>query len=529
MTAFPLPFPLSAENYLSVDELFAEALLKGTASQDNFLAKTFLSFLLASARIGYRFIQISRDKLIPSSDEVWGLPIDPYLVEGANSLPREIFEEGNTKKAVIVENGKYYLHRFYKAEKICHREWQRLNDALPRLLIDEDSFQREKKELQIAGSLTDEQLLAVEMGCKFSAGLLTGGPGTGKTFTAAKILQTFFRSQLKNSPQDLRVAVTAPTGKAALALHASLYRVLNEHGLEHISLEPKTLHALLGLRSGSTRLEETPFLNYEVIFVDEASMIDVELMALLLSTIPSGSRVLLIGDPFQLPPVEGPPIFRDLEGPHRVSLTKCLRAESKDLIDFALHIREKNLILPSELSPHVKRLDKGNHPREILASYVDLFPRGMEKKSSLEDLFLSFQKFRILTPVRKGLFGVEQLNRHLIEIILKKGACAFPLLVTANDYELGLFNGDIGILLSESASYPFCFSPEDRIFFPGGKQIPALLMPSYELAYAMTIHKSQGSEFDEVLLFLPKEKEPYSKELIYTAVTRARKRLTLAS
>lgn len=525
---------LSEESPLAVDRLFAEVILKATRAQENFAAKCFLAFLLAASRSGHLFVEIRGNEVIPSAAEIWGATssLDFLLIEGAHALPKEILatEEGEMGKPIVFENNRYHLHRFHRAKKICQVEWQRLSLAPPSFPFDAIRLKEEMELLKKEGSLTDEQLLAVEMSASSSLFILTGGPGTGKTFTAARILRTLWRSLSSAFKSELNVAVTAPTGKAALSLHSSLCKALEGESLiDH--LHAKTVHALLGLRSESLRLEGVPTLPCDVILIDEASMIDVELMSLLLSAFKSGAKVLMIGDPFQLPPVEGPPIFRELAIDHlaKVSLTRCLRTESMDLVDLALHLREENSLPSDWSSANVKRIDKGKHPREVLSSYLELFPRQMEKGQSPEELLTAFQKFRVLTPVRRGLFGVDLLNHYLVKVSLERGASAFPLLVTANDYGLQLFNGEVGVLLSEQSSYPFRLASSDLVHFPNGRKVPALLMPRHELGYAMTVHKSQGSEFEEVLLFLPKEKEPYGKGLIYTAITRARKGLTIAS
>ena len=193
-------------------------------------------------------------------------------------------------------------------------------------------------------------------------------------------------------------------------------------------------------------------------------------------------------------------------------------------MDASRSVQKSGIIQPDGI--HVKQLDIPScDGKEFILSYADRFPFQLQGEDP-EALLRKFQSFRILTPLRKGPWGSEQINQMLLQTFQKKGATVMPILITANDYQQELFNGEMGVLVAQKKKQNAPFSAEDQAYFLNGRKIPALLLPRFEWGYAMTIHKSQGSEFDEVLLLLPKETKT-SKELLYTAVTRARKKLTI--
>lgn len=446
-----------------VDLAFANSLLKnGTEEQ-----AAFLSFMLASARAGALFIEL----------------------EDAPELPPSV--------PIVKEGSKYYLQRFFIAKEIAFREWERLS-ATP----------LENSQPQDLEELNENQKKAVVMGCSSSVFILTGGPGTGKTFTAGRLLKAL----LASDPHQ-QIAIAAPTGKAALTLQTALSKTLD------MQLQAKTLHSLVGFKE-----EDLPFLPYDTLLIDEASMIDVELMARLLRSIKTGARLILLGDPYQLPPVEGAPIFPYLADSHaaKVELTECLRVESHDLLAAAQEILQTGQFFPSS---SVKLLDIDL--KEVLKSHLSLFPHRFPEGTEPAAMLAAFQRFKILTPLRKGKAGSEDINHSLFQALKHEGRSAIPIMITANDYRFELYNGEIGVLLTKQKNFPFRFTQDDIVYFSATRKLPALLLPDYELAYAMTVHKSQGSEFDEVLLLLPEMSRTCSKALLYTAFTRAKKKITI--
>jgi exodeoxyribonuclease V alpha subunit len=476
-----------------VDLAFAETLLKGEEFKEEHAS--FLAYLLASARSGSLFIDL---------EEMPG-----KVSEGAKTLPKNLLSNGNALAPVIQEGTKFYLQRLYHAKQICFREWNRLCSAPPLHVVDPRLF-------QIPEGLTDEQKKAVELGCRSPVFILTGGPGTGKTFTAGRLLKTFLNGAASGSP--IQIAIAAPTGKAALTLQTALSKTVDT------PLQAKTLHALLSIKGYQE--EGAPVLPYDILLVDESSMIDVELMARLLCSIKSGAKLILLGDPYQLPPVEGAPIFPFLAESHlaKVELKQCLRMESSDLLETAQAILKGGQF---STNSSVKLLDNGEDLKEVLKSHLVCFPQSFPTGTGPAEMLSAFQRFKILTPLRKGKAGSEEINRFLFQALKKEGLNAIPIMITANDYRFELYNGEVGVLMTRQKSLPFCFTQEDVVYFSSIRKLPALLLPDYELAYAMTVHKSQGSEFDEVLLLLPSMSRACSQALLYTAFTRAKKRITV--
>lgn len=466
------------ESIATVDRLAAERLLKPYC--DATLEEAiFLAFLIHASRTGYPCIKISASQITPLPNE----NLIPSILEGAKRVPSNL---------ILRLEEQYYLPHQFSLQKTCFEEWERLTKAHSLFPLTAPP--------EIEG-LTEEQAQAVKIGCQSLVFILTGGPGTGKTHTAGRLLKAL----QKDSKQ---IAIAAPTGKAALTLEKSLE---NSFGC---NLKAKTLHALLGVKADGSFPERLTALPYDIILIDEASMINTEMMTRLLSSIKTGAQLFLMGDPHQLPPVEGTPIFPLLVEKHtaKVKLTKCLRAETKELVEFAESIRQ-GATLTSNSS--VQFL--ADSLETVLAQHLNFFP---QKILSENELLSAFQKFRILTPLKVGPSGSIAVNQWIRKRLYKEGINAVPIMITANDYRLELFNGEVGILLTG-----FNSPEKEYVYFASGKKLPALLLPSYELAYAMTVHKSQGSEFDQVLLLLPNVPASKSIPLLYTAVTRARKKI----
>lgn len=476
---------LESETLATVDKKAAELITSDLKEA------SLIAHLVAAARAGYASIEINDNTVSPALEATESLL--QHVIDGSKALSHE---------SIIRVNNRFYLQRNFSLEQTCLREWERLNQAEPLHPLNLDALQQ-------YDSLTVEQRAAVEIGCQSLVFILTGGPGTGKTYTAGRLLGTLLKSL--NAPCE--IALAAPTGKAALTLEKALGNLLPE-------AKAKTLHALLGMRKDGSYPERRTILPYDIILVDEASMIDIELMAHLLSSIKSGARLILMGDPFQLPPVEGAPIFPTLMEMHsdKAHLTRCLRAETVELVSFAEAILKGHAFSECEA---IRYIDPKESLESLLLSHLNRFPKNLETP---DEWLSAFQKFRILTPLKVGPAGSVAINRFVAKHLQER---AIPLMITANDYRMDLFNGEIGVLITEGRQIPEFFNENDYVFFASGKKIPALLLPSYELAYAMTVHKSQGSEFDEVLLLLPETATPVSIPLLYTAVTRARKKITL--
>lgn len=357
--------------------------------------------------------------------------------------------------------GKVYFQKNFVFESTFVHHYARISSSTP-------VYHMEITELD---GLQPEQQTALLAAAKSSLTLITGGPGTGKTYTASRLIKA-----IQGHP---KIILAAPTGKAASHLQKTL-------GLD---VPAKTLHAWL---SKSSLLEA------DLIVVDEASMIDVQMMARLFAAVPSGARLVLLGDKYQLPPVESGGVFADLCAfhPNTVELKTCLRTDLKEIIDLAVSVKAGDNIL--------------EHSNRLVGDPLHYLMQEISKDPN----------FRVLSPLRHGPFGVETLNA-LIYKTLPFGP--IPIIITANDYKLELFNGETGVLHRQSKEGPLKVG--DYALFANGRRVPALLLPRYEYAYCMSVHKSQGSEFERVFLLLPDGAEKFGREVLYTGITRAKKEL----
>ncbi|MCI5051643.1 MAG: AAA family ATPase [Simkaniaceae bacterium] len=320
--------------------------------------------------------------------------------------------------------------------------------------------------------------------------ILTGGPGRGKTFVAKHIAEAL--------PANAKITLAAPTGKAAQHLAKAINR----------DVTTSTLHALLQLHK-----EYPPKIAADLLIVDECSMIDARIFAALFSQIQEGTRVILMGDPDQIPPVDAGTLFSQMcqipAIPH-VHLEECLRSDRQDILNLAENIRlghaQNVLEILNAGSAHFTY-----HSLDSLSVKPEKFPLSQSPN-------VDFSRYRILCGLKRGLQGSDAINSTLYNYFAKQAdTFAIPILITRSDPSLNLYNGEMGTLLNGKAH------------FPGREPLAEAILPAYEYAYALTVHKSQGSEFDEVELILPEGSERFGRELLYTAVTRCRHSLTINS
>lgn len=362
--------------------------------------------------------------------------------------------------------------------------------------------------------------------------LISGGPGTGKTHTLARIIG-LLREQAGG--QSLRIALAAPTGKAA----ARMTEALQAAGADVACVDggAQTLHRLLGMRAGGGGFwhgRERP-LAVDVLVVDEASMIDLSLMAHLLAALPAGARLILLGDRDQLSAVEAGAVFADLCA--SASLASCVATLATSFrfggdsgigrLADALRAgaADQALALLQAGGPDLDWQARDNLPALIAAAREGFRPYREAVAAGLpaEGLFERFNGFRVLCALRQD---VAAINSALSPGDALRPAPGMPVMVVQNDALLRLFNGDIGLMLPDPADGDLkaCFPDNSG----GGRYLPLARLPAWEPAWAMTVHKAQGSEFEEVLLALPTAVSPVTtRELVYTGITRARKRVAL--
>lgn len=415
--------------------------------------------------------------------------------------------------------------------------------------------------------------------------LITGGPGTGKTTTVARVLALLLEQP---APSPLRISLAAPTGKAAARLEEAIGQA--KDGLacgdavrEAIPREATTLHRLLGASPGSPtyRHHADRPLPSDVVVVDEASMVDLALMAKLVDALPRGARLILLGDRNQLASVQAGAVLGDLCGFEAVkeplnllapevrrvtgldsgergevspgpAIRECIVELVKShrfgtgsgigALAGAINEGKASLafeILEDERYPTVqwRSLPPTDQLRSALRGAVREGFEPFLGEATLPAMLQAFGRFRILCALRRGPYGVVALNAIVEHILREDGSIGpgtwyfgRPILITTNDHPLKLYNGDIGIVAPEA--WPTSGDRADprqdlRAHFLGSQGQPRCLplprLPEHETAYALTVHKSQGSEFDRVHLILPdRDARVLTRELLYTGVTRTR-------
>lgn len=443
-------------------------------------------------------------------------------------------------------------HRLYLA-RYWHYEQRLAGDLLARAAAvgEEIDAARLAADLDLlfaanSGEQPDWQKLAAEMAVRRGLCVISGGPGTGKTTTVVRLLAAL---QMQFGGR-LTIRLAAPTGKAAARMQEALRAAkgglaLPADILAAIPEQAATLHRLLGARPDSGRLRhrrDNP-LPLDVLVVDEASMIDLALMAKLVDALPSSARLILLGDKDQLASVEAGAVFGDICAGGEGGLAGCiallrrsyrfaagggigrLAAAVRDgATDAALAVLESG---DPEVEWESDDVD-GSLKRRVMEGYRG-YLAAVNSGAGPVELFARFAGFRVLCAQRDGAAGVAGIN-SLVESGLRRGSVrepwyhGRPLMVTRNDYNLMLFNGDIGIVAERDGEKRVFFQDADgtfRDFAPGW-------LPEHETVFAMTVHKSQGSEFDQVLLVLPEQASALvNRALIYTAVTRARHRIVV--
>ena len=507
---------------------------------------------------------------------------------------------------LVFEQGRLYLRRYREYERRLAGQWltrARRREALDaprtaaalRMLFSEAGAAYAASDAPAdapADAPLDWQRIACALALRSGVGVITGGPGTGKTFTAARLLVLLFATAPR--PEQLRVALAAPTGKAAARLKQSIDGALRELAGRLGEQEPalrlasriapaRTLHALLGARGDTRRLRHhagNP-LDLDVLLVDEASMVHLEMMADLLDALPAHARLVLLGDSDQLASVEAgavlgelcahardghylpqtvrevhelsgqaiPPELQDAAGPllaQQVAMLRRSRRFGGGIAALADAVNRGDAgRAQAQLRGHEDlRWHAQAQPREVceavladapLRACLQLARAGVEGERGQADAWAlrvlqGFDALRVLCALRQGPWGVEAMNRQIEQALrarslLGEGAPwyeARPVMVTRNDPELGLFNGDVGIALRGPAGalrVAFAQAAGVRWVSPGR-------LAHVETAFATTVHKSQGSEFAHALLVLG-DGLGVTRELVYTGVTRARSRLSL--
>lgn len=459
-------------------------------------------------------------------------------------LPLSLVGNGEAPTPLVLCRGRLYLHRYYHYER---RLAERIS-SLAATKFKEVDEPRGGLGNVLPLSKDSGQQRAVALARESALTIICGGPGTGKTTTVVAILAGLLQGE--SGARLPSVALAAPTGKAAMRLGEAVAKSLahlqlSEEVRQAVPTTASTLHRLLGVRRGSPRFHhnrENP-LGWDILVVDEASMIDLALMGKLVDSVKPGARLILLGDKDQLASVESGAVLADLVShlsENTVELTTTYRFNQgiKKLAE-AIKVGDGECVW--------RLLQRGEEESVTLLDEREIAILGRRYEaifSALQGTYTpdpawvltAFNRFRILCTLHQGRRGVGAVN-HQVELALAERGFAVrpgtwypgrPVLITHNDYGLGLFNGDTGVCLRHPDS------GELRVWFEraegGLRSFAPSRLPECQTVYAMTIHKSQGSEFEEVAVLLPEEDSRIlGRELLYTAVTRARKKVLVLS
>jgi exodeoxyribonuclease V alpha subunit len=514
--------------------------------------------------------------------------------------------EGAGSTPLVLAQERLYLRRHWQCEQSIE---QALGQRLQQPLAVDDAALCQALDALFAPSAPpdadepDWQKIACALAARQAFAIVTGGPGTGKTTTVVKLLAVLQHLALQagaTAPGPLRIRLAAPTGKAAARLAESIAKARDALALDGLPggsavraalpTEVSTLHRLLGVKPGSRHFRhhaQQP-LPLDVLVIDEASMVDLEMMAAVLAALPPQARLVLLGDKDQLASVEAGAVLGTLcqraDGGHYTPATRdwVQQVTGQDLgaamtdpegramdqaivklrkshrfgegsgigrlaqaVNAGQDVAARQLLshglpdldlatdlshLPPLCRPLWQTLQQQRPPSDATPGAYDAWAHQVLKAAA---------RFQVLCAVRGGPQGVEAVNRRIAQALAAEGLIPHaegwflgrPVMVTRNDYALGLMNGDAGVTL-EGPAGP-ATPPPLRVAFPDGRGgirwVPVSRLQAVETVFAMTVHKSQGSEFDHVALVLPTHASPVlTRELVYTAITRARQRFTLA-
>jgi len=581
--------------YLAEELVAADVGWLGSSEHPEALAIMVLALMIAQ-RQGSTRLPLSTDPrsplrtLVGDIGRVAGVELDvPRVlrtISNLTSAPRfnSVIGVRDSRLPLVVDLGCLYTERSRWLEhRVATRIAERLIASPP---LEASAAVADLVAHPAARALSDEQAGAVGLALAGKLAVVTGGPGTGKTVVAAAIVRGFARLGITN------VALAAQTGKAANRLTEVIGEQLAaiaspteaDRVLAAAPPTAQTLHRLLGYRGGRFAHHAQSPLPVGAVIVDEASMIDLELVDALLDALPASAPLILIGDAHQLPAIDAGQILADLADgtgvatPRVAVLAKSYRQDTSDVDGRAVYdaaraihegdaqrLMDRKLPLAVARTPNrlifrgVEWVDThGAHDTTL--AVADAFwhhfdgPRALRagervfrfvdgvvdpaQRDELEQLWRLLGRARILTVTRALPTGSLAINDHLHELALDRlsvgGHPDFvpgePVMVTANDYQRGLFNGDQGMVVR--ADEGLGRHHYRAVFRSAGELRPfaiEALRDRLELAWALTIHKSQGSELDAIALLLPHDDLPLvTRELLYTGVTRARTGVVIA-
>ncbi len=518
---------------------------------------------------------------------------------------------GQGNSPLVLEGNRLYLRRYWQYQQILDQAIQQRLQPVRADLPEALQAQLQSLFASKSPENPDWQKIACVLALRARFAIITGGPGTGKTTTLTKLLALLLKlaNDESNNTRKLVILLAAPTGKAAARVSESISKALEKLAVpddlkQCIPKKASTLHRLLGSRHDSRHYvhDRNNPLVADIVIVDEASMIDLEMMASLLDALPESAQLILLGDKDQLASVEAGSVMGDLcHGAENQAYDEQTRAWIRPYIDEALHEPDivgsainqqtvmlryshrfgehsgigqlakavnqgdaeqaqailkdtaryqdlRRILLTHPADNHLKQLVLANagvddnrkpNARQGYGYYLDVIQRKRPTESThynhwAKQVLDAFDTFQVLCALRRGAWGVEGLNQRMEQWLFPQQKPALwyegrPVMITRNDYNLGLMNGDVGMTLKDSTG-------KLRVAFPSEDSrddvkiiwISPMRLPDVEAAFAITVHKSQGSEFNHLALILPETRSPVlTRELVYTAITRAKENFTL--
>lgn len=551
----------------ALDEQLARSLcaLADEADERVLLAIALLSRHIAAGHVCLPLAELARPEHLlsvelPQLTEAWPALVPWIAAVRASALcdPNDL-----TSPLVLDQRERLYLRRHFSCERALA---QLLRARAARVVPTQEA--RVGARLQALFGTSDPsdlQRRAAELATRRGLCVISGGPGTGKTSTVVKILAAVIEEALASGAAPPRIALTAPTGKAAVRLQSA---VLNAK--QSLNTEPEvraaipetasTIHRLLAqtmLRDRSEVSVQPELLPVDLLLVDEASMVNLELMAQLFAALPEQARVIMLGDRDQLASVEAGAVLGDIcavagdDAASQSELARCIIQLSRSY-RYGAHSGIGELaraVQAGDAERALKTLDDPSFPDVSLQDEGETKPLAANAalcgevlggyRPYLEALatdpaeaLRQFDGYRVLCAHRQGERGVVGLNREITRLLARERLINLaeghfvgrPVMITENDYRTQLWNGDIGVIAGEAGTRYAHFLGTDGAL----RRLGLGRLPPHESAFALSVHKSQGSEVDVVSLVLPSEPSRIlSRELVYTALTRAKKRVVI--
>ena len=475
----------------------------------------------SAMREAERVDDVSRDEV---ADLPWPVDTSAWL--------NDVGDSPLTPEILRVEHDLVYLRRFHDLERT-------VAERLVALASQPTAVPAPADDLSDEMHLDDGQREAVRVCLASRLGVLVGGPGTGKTRTVATILAAL----LRGDGATPRIALAAPTGKAAARMGESIAgaAALLDGAEPELAdsmrrIKPSTVHRLLGVRSGSAafRHNASDPLHHDVVIIDEASMMSLPLTASLLDALGDSTRVILVGDPDQLASVEAGSVLADLVAAVGPTSTCVAELTANHRFGDGSAIAELASAVRAGDSEAARRALEGDEAVSLSStsgrSIIEPVASAMRQAALSGDATAAakhLDSVRVLCAHRRGPAGVARWN-SMVESWLGdvrpfSDYAGRPVMVTENDASRRLFNGDIGVVVDRDGALEVVLPDGD-----GVRAVPRVHLGRVETVHALTIHKSQGSEFDRVIVVLPSADSLLAtRELLYTAITRARSSVTL--